>query len=152
MTGNLSQAHQIGVDGAVSGLAIGAVSGATSGYASAKARGLNPFNGKNIYPRNDGFKGKSTETTLQPGQIIDRYGPETGKFFAPEGTPFSNRSLHPNTNIELFNSYEVLRPFSVLSGTTAPFYGQPGGGTQYFSPSMNVQQLILQGYIRPTTR
>lgn len=45
-----------------------------------------------------------------------------------------------------YNAFKVIRPLPVQSGIAAPFYGQPGGGVQYFSP-LNTQQLINQGYI-----
>ncbi|MDR2890720.1 MAG: TNT domain-containing protein [Alistipes sp.] len=36
-----------------------------------------------------------------------------------------------------------------MTGATAPFYGLPGGGVQYYSPTLSVSQLIEFGYIRP---
>ena len=30
-----------------------------------------------------------------------------------------------------FYSYEVVKPIVVTSGSTAPWFGQPGGGIQY---------------------
>jgi hypothetical protein len=110
------------------------------------AQGINPWTGNKIYPSNNGFKGQPTFIELQPGQIIDRYGNEIGRFFAPEGTPIGSRSLHPSTNTDLYNAFEIIKPFSVQSGIAVPFYGQPGGGVQYYSP-LNTQQLINQGYI-----
>ena len=54
------------------------------------------------------------------------------RYFSPEGTPITNRSLHPSTNTNNYNAYEVLKPLPVQSGTVAPFYGQPGGGVRTF--------------------
>ena len=133
-------------------MAMGLGIGVTTTIAVSYASGINPFNGKNMYPSNNGFKGQPTSTELQPGQIIDRYGDETGRYFTPEGTPIANRSLPPSANTNPYNTYEVVNPFPVQSGIVAPFYGQPGGGIQYYSPNMNVQQLINQGYIRPVIR
>jgi hypothetical protein len=88
---------------------------------------------------------------LQQVQVIDRYGNENGNYFAPEGTPIGNRSLHPGTNTNSYNAFEVIKPFSVQSGTALSYCGQPGGGIQYYSP-LSTQQLINQGYIRPIIR
>jgi len=153
-TGDLGKAHSAGIEGAKSGVlmggAIGTTTGAYGGYKYAKSHNLDPWTGKNRYPSNNGFEGQPLSTELQPGQIIDRYGNnETGRYFAPEGTPIGNRSLPPGANTNTYNAYEILKPFPVQSGITAPFYGQPGGGVQYYSPNMNVLQLTNQGYIRP---
>jgi len=138
-----------GWDGFKNGLVVGGATGAFSGFQRVNAEGVDWWSGKTIYPSNNGFEGQPVSTELQQGQIIDRYGNnERGQFFAPEGTPIENRSLPPNANTNSYNAYEVLKPFPVQSGITAPFYGQPGGGIQYYSPNMNVLQLTKQGYIR----
>ena len=99
------------------------------------------------WPDNDGFTGTPSKTTLQPGTKIDRYGSTSGKFVAPEGTPYGQRALPPGAESSPYNSYEVIKPFEVNSGTTAPWFDQPGGGTQYQTP-MSMQDLIDQGFIK----
>ena len=81
--------------------------------------------------------------TLKPGDVISRYGNSTGKFASPDGTPFSARSLPPDTNINNFHRYRVLRDIPVESGLVSPWFNQPGGGIQYkFSQSI---QYYLSG-------
>ena len=69
-----------------------------------------------------------------PGLQISRYGSGSGKYFSPAGTPIPMRALPPGSNTNIFNTYRVLKPFEVQSGKIAPAFGQPGLGTQYFSP------------------
>ena len=104
--------------------------------------------GSTKWPANDGFKGTPIKTTLQPGTKIDRYGDTSGIFAAPKGTSFNERSLAPGSENGPYNAYEVIRPFDVQAGTTAPWFDQPGGGMQYKLP-MSVKELIMQGYIIP---
>ena len=104
--------------------------------------------GSTKWPANDGFKGTPIKTTLQPGTKIDRYGDTSGIFAAPKGTSFNERSLAPGSENGPYNAYEVIRPFDVQAGTTAPWFDQPGGGMQYKLP-MSVKELIRQGYIIP---
>ena len=75
----------------------------------------------------DGFLlGYSEKTTLQPGTRIDRFGAETGRFSAPEGTAFGSRGLPPAASEGQYAVYEVLKPLDVSAGLTAPAFGQPG--------------------------
>ena len=70
----------------------------------------------------------------------------TGKNAAPKGTTYSKRSLPPGSENAQYNSYEVLKPFTVESGKAAPWFDQSGGGTQYKLP-MSIEDLIKQGFI-----
>jgi hypothetical protein len=103
MTGNLSQAHQIGVDGAVSGLAIGAVSGATSGYASAKARGMNPWTGE--------YKHIERTPTIN--------GTEGGAKGFFEGAKYSDKVLH-----QMNKADDILHGFPKSVDGYATKFGQ----------------------------
>ena len=98
------------------------------------------------WPPNNGFEGEPTTIELPVGTRIDRYGYETGRYLSPEGTPAEQRSLAPGTIDDPYNVYEVSKPFEVQSGPTAPWFNQPGGGTQYRLP-MTVEQALQQGYI-----
>jgi hypothetical protein len=85
---------------------------------------------------------------LQPGEIVDRYGGtrDGSQFVSPEGISIEQRSLSPKTNLDLYDKYQVVKPFPVQSGIVAPWFGQPGGGIQYvIKPSINT--LINQGYL-----
>jgi len=85
--------------------------------------------------------------TIQPGTRIDRYGHPGGTFVSPEGVPVPNRSLAPGTTDKPYNVYEVLKPLDAQGGKAAPWFGQPGGGTQ-FELGQSIQDLIDGGFIR----
>jgi hypothetical protein len=100
------------------------------------------------YPENDGFVGTPTTTMLQPGKLVDRFGGQSGRFLSPTGTSFARRSVPPQSlntceyepGVRMpygYYRYKVEKEFEVLSGTTAPWFGQSGGGTQYKVASPN---------------
>jgi hypothetical protein len=94
-----------------------------------------------LYPPDSGFLVQSGRIIqfplrLTPGQEIDRFGTEHGTFLAPDDTPYGQRALppmsldasEPTCN---YHAYEVLKPFEVEAGPTAPWFGQSGLGLQY---------------------
>ena len=99
------------------------------------------------YPPNNGFSGTPTNTTLRPGTVVDRYGAESGSYVSPQGTPYASRSLPPGSNTRPYNAYEVLKPIDAKGGIVAPWFDQPGGGTQYRLPQ-SIAELILNGFLR----
>ncbi|WP_193775916.1 MULTISPECIES: hemagglutinin repeat-containing protein [unclassified Pseudovibrio] len=118
---------------------------------TARTLGLKPKwinkDGSIHWPRNDGFLGKPQNVILQPGMKIDRYGQTTGGYLSPVGTPFEKRALPPNSANMPYTVYEVLKPIPVKKGPAAPWFGQPGGGTQFQLQKARVQDLIDDGYI-----
>jgi filamentous hemagglutinin family protein len=103
--------------------------------------------GKYVYPGADGFQGKSQPKTLEVGTVIDRFGGDTGTFFAPVGTPLKQRAMAPGAENDQLTKYKILKPLPVDSGAIAPWFDQPGGGTQY-KAKLTAKQLIDQGYIK----
>jgi len=100
------------------------------------------------YPTNRGFLGDPQEITLKPGMLIDRYGPPSGEFLSPKGTPFSARSLPVEYFSRQLHTYKVIRPFKVYGGEIAPNYGQEGLGIQFdLGSGRSVQSLIDKGYL-----
>ncbi|WP_405114813.1 TNT domain-containing protein [Micromonospora sp. NBC_01405] len=101
--------------------------------------------------------------TLLTGYRLDRFGFPGGAFLAPLGTPFGSRSLTPqslNTPADAllanYHVYCVVRPFTVDSGPIAPWFAQPGMGTQFqLNPAylpqagatLNVTWLLQNGYL-----
>ncbi|MGQ0623608.1 MAG: TNT domain-containing protein [Sporichthyaceae bacterium] len=71
-----------------------------------------------------------------PGDVIDRFGPDTGRFAHPAGTPFPQRSLPPSLIGAPYHRYEVLADLGagIMEGPVTPWFGQPGGGTQFVFP------------------
>jgi hypothetical protein len=122
-----------------------------------------------------------TKITLKPGTVLDRFGYATGRFLAPVGVSFSSRALPPQAldtpdhagtwkdyegktgagiqNLIIppsnYHVYCVQNAFSVDAGPIAPWFGQPGRGTQYVlaagyvpddpSDQVNVQWLLTHG-------
>ncbi|MEU5788340.1 TNT domain-containing protein [Micromonospora purpureochromogenes] len=104
-----------------------------------------PANGFLVAPDGTPLK---TRQTLLAGYRLDRFGFAGGAFLAPLGTPVSARSLAPQ-NLDTpplpaprpalpsaaplanYHTYCVLKPFDVDSGPTAPWFAQPGLGTQF---------------------
>ena len=101
---------------------------------------LNPDgSGGWIYPTNWGFDGQDKPWTLNPGDVVDRFGSMYGSFLANErNTPFAARALPPaslNTqqgdSQASYHVYCFLKPLAIRSGKIAGAFGQPGGGIQY---------------------
>ena len=92
------------------------------------------------YPLNDGFPpGYVPQLAHLPeGAIIDRFGSEYGRYLAPDGTPFADRALAPESVGGEYNRYMVtgkpLPPgWQVVEGPVQPYYGQTPspGSLQY---------------------
>jgi hypothetical protein len=123
-------------------------------------------NGKFVsqaWPPNDGFgsiKGEVIrgKTLLRPGHELDRFGGWTdadgkfrdlGSYFSDSGVPFSNRALPPEVLNSPYKRYKVVKPIEVDAGPIAPWFGEPGGATQYLVPRIEggVEGLIKAGKI-----
>lgn len=121
-----------------------------------------------IYPDHDGFTTIGGQPVkypmpLLPGRRVDRFGYPGGKFLAPAKDTFAARSLPPsNLNTPAgtpqanYHLYCVLKPFAVDAGPIAPWFAQPGGGTQYVlsttylpqaGPAIGVTWLLQNGYL-----
>ncbi|KAI1073215.1 hypothetical protein LB507_010797 [Fusarium sp. FIESC RH6] len=116
------------------------------------------------YPKQGGFlldeRGNPVKTnmTLAVGTLVDRFGGESGRYLTLAATPFSQRSLAPNSlnthngNFTYgYHVYNVTKEFVVEAGPIAPAFGQPGLGTQFWTggPGLNlpVSELCGQGYL-----
>lgn len=105
-------------------------------------------NGDLKRPENDGFAGEPKEVTLQPGERIDRYGPEDdARFTSPQGTPFEKRSLPFDEASMDYHAYEVNKPLNVLQGEIAPAFNQEGGGMQQKLPE-SLDDEIYHGFLK----
>ena len=91
----------------------------------------NQETGEVIWPPNDGFAEEPVDTILKKGMLIDRYGEPTGGFFSPKGVPYEERALALHSDEANYYVYRVLEDFNVKSGKAAPWFGRPGGGTQF---------------------
>lgn len=74
---------------------------------------------------------------LASGTVLQRFGSPFGAFLAPEGTSFADLALPPISQTAPFIEFVVNDPTSLPPGyrieqsQVAPYFGQPGGGTQY---------------------
>ncbi|MFE4455334.1 TNT domain-containing protein [Streptomyces sp. NPDC056796] len=92
------------------------------------------------YPPHDGFAEADGGTGREPaelhtGQRLDRFGSEYGTYLAPAGDTCTERPLPPQSlntaDTEApcdHRVYKVAKPFRVWQGSTAPWFGQAGGG------------------------
>jgi hypothetical protein len=120
-------------EGIGNSMLMGGAIGISSTVGVSFAKGMNPLNGKILWPKNNGFSGMPERTILNKGTTFDRYGDENGRFAAPAGTPFDSRSLPPNAKLLPLTTYKVVHPLSVYQGTTSNsfWFNSSGGGTQY---------------------
>ncbi|KAL9594172.1 MAG: hypothetical protein Q9219_007185 [cf. Caloplaca sp. 3 TL-2023] len=116
------------------------------------------------YPPEGGFQldlqGKpiSGNMTLLPGTLVDRFGPEYGRYISAADAPFAQRALPPSALNTLpdapqypygYHVYNVTKSFNVLGGPIRPWFGQPGLGTQFFTGGAgNVISLINEGFLK----
>lgn len=107
----------------------------------------------------NGFDGPSKKISLDPPDTFDRYGgyvdpktgqfKDTGKFSSPVGVPKEQRAVTPATLNKPYMKYRVKKSIpNVESGKVAPWFDQPGGGTQHLMP-MSIDDLLKGGYIEP---
>ena len=99
------------------------------------------------YPPNNGFADTPTKAILPIGTALQRTGNFSGRFVAPAGTPFYQLSLPYNQLGEKTVYLEVVQPVNVLKGPVAPWFGQPGGGTQFILLDGPVIQLVNDGFL-----
>ncbi|KAI9646027.1 hypothetical protein NHQ30_005465 [Ciborinia camelliae] len=102
----------------------------------------NPINGTMILP---------------VGTLLDRFGGEkTGTYLSSADTPYSQRSLPPsnlNDNADYpgfpydYHVYRVMQNLTVVGGPIAPWFGQPGLGTQFFTGNDRPIAWLLNNFI-----
>ncbi|WP_081290635.1 TNT domain-containing protein [Mycobacterium asiaticum] len=114
-----------------------------------------------IWPANNGFPQEwvPRPAHLPAGTIIDRFGSEYGRYLAPDGTPFADRALMPESVGGEYNRYMVtgkpLPPgWQILEGPVEPWFGQTPspGTTQYMivgpdGVQVRVKELVDRGIL-----
>lgn len=107
--------------------------------------------GARPWPPNDGFPpGYVPQPAHLPeGTIIDRFGSPFGQYLAPDGTPFADRALMPESVGGNYNRYmvtsEPLPPgWRIVEGPVAPWFGQTP------SPSARQYMILAPDGVRPT--
>ncbi|MFI6431406.1 glycohydrolase toxin TNT-related protein [Rhodococcus oryzae] len=117
------------------------------------------------YPDNNGVALDSdgvprildTAIALPEGTIIDRFGGPHGAYLSPEGVPFTDRALPPDSLGAGYHQYRVTGiplPYGwrIEASVIGPGFGQPGGGTQYrlideSGARPSVERLEAVGYL-----
>ncbi|MEB3069857.1 TNT domain-containing protein [[Mycobacterium] vasticus] len=134
----------------------------TGGLSAAEFESQFGTPGARLWPEHDGFPpGYVPQPAQLPaGTIIDRFGAETGRYLAPDGTPFADRSLAPELVGGDYTRYIVTgKPpppgWRILEGPVEPFYGQTPapGATQYMIVGSDgvhpsVEDLVDRGVLR----
>jgi hypothetical protein len=83
---------------------------------------------------------------LGEGTLIDRFGTDHGRIFAPAGTPFAGRSLPPAVVTSGYRRYRVRRRLPLWRTVSAAWFGQPGGGVRYRA-THSADELVTMGYL-----
>jgi hypothetical protein len=96
---------------------------------------------------------------IPQGTVIDRFGHPGGAWLSPDGTPFAERALPPDSATKPYHQYVVNDPSKLPAGyhieesKVAPWFHQPGGGVQFriIGPDGNdapVQHLLDSQYLK----
>jgi hypothetical protein len=96
---------------------------------------------------------------LPAGTVIDRFGYPGGGYLSPDGVPFAERALPPESALKPYFRYVVEDPtmlppgWHVEESKAASWFHQSGGGTQYriideFGDTANVNELVKWGFLR----
>ncbi|HEX8868175.1 MAG TPA: glycohydrolase toxin TNT-related protein, partial [Lentzea sp.] len=99
--------------------------------------------------REGGYEDSQPEI-LKAGAELDRFGSEEGRVLAKAGTPFAHRSLPPQAADEGYRRYRVNHDLPVHRTISAPWFGQPGGGSRYRT-TYPVADLVALGYLTEIT-
>ncbi len=98
------------------------------------------------WPKDDGFDPPKLKVTVQPGELLDRFGDTCGSFLSPEGASYAGRALPYRCQGYAYTVYRVLKPLPVTIGTAAPAFGDPGGAVQLKTSEL-VDQLVAAGVL-----
>uniref|UniRef100_A0A5Q5BFP1 TNT domain-containing protein n=2 Tax=unclassified Mycobacterium TaxID=2642494 RepID=A0A5Q5BFP1_MYCSS len=94
---------------------------------------------------------------LPAGTELGRFGYPGGTYLAPEGTPFAELSLPPDSAAKPYFRYVVDDPTALPPGwrieqsQSAPWFYQPGGGTQYRIIAPPGLEPSVSGYVNRAT-
>jgi hypothetical protein len=84
---------------------------------------------------------------LEPGTLIDHFGSQYTHITYPTDVLFPHRGLPASYLNNGYHRYQVIQQLPVWAGPTAPAFGQPGGGTQYYQLKP-VIDLVSTGFLR----
>ncbi|SEP54130.1 TNT domain-containing protein [Amycolatopsis saalfeldensis] len=87
---------------------------------------------------------------LPKDTVLDRFGGEHGRVFAPDGTQFARRSLPPSAVDEGYRRYRVVKPVPMWRSTSPAWFGGPGGGIRYRAV-LAADELVTLGFLAEVT-
>ncbi|OBF06522.1 hypothetical protein A5730_14455 [Mycobacterium sp. ACS4054] len=98
------------------------------------------------------------DVKLPQGTVLSRFGYPGGGYLAPDGTPFAEVALPPESAVKPYFQYVVKDPAALPPGwrieesKVAPWFHQPGGGQQFriiddFGNTGNVEELVRYGFL-----
>ncbi|GGM84211.1 hypothetical protein GCM10011609_20390 [Lentzea pudingi] len=99
--------------------------------------------------REGGYEDSQPEI-VEAGTELDRFGTPEGRVLSAAGTPFAQRSLPPQAADEGYRRYRVEKDLPVHRTISAPWFGQPGGGSRYRA-TYPVADLVALGYLTEIT-
>ncbi|MGW6447136.1 TNT domain-containing protein [Lentzea sp. NPDC055074] len=99
--------------------------------------------------REGGYEDSQPEI-VAAGTELDRFGTPEGRVLSTAGTPFAQRSLPPQAADEGYRRYRVEKDLPVHRTISAPWFGQPGGGSRYRT-TYPVADLVALGYLTEIT-
>jgi uncharacterized protein RhaS with RHS repeats len=118
-----------------------------AGGASRYAQWQNPDGTWQWPPNRGAIPGTTKDVILERGEVVDRYGYPGGTFVSPISVKYENRALMPGTHLKPYHKYVVQKQVPASQGTIAPWFGEPGGGTQYEFKEP-IQKLLDDGYLK----
>ena len=109
----------------------------------------NNFIAKNVHPSfqknvKEAFGNDVKVSILKKDTVVYRYhgGTSSGKsyWYTPNQTnnPAADLALPQGNTYEYMDTYIIPKGTTIIEGTVAPNFGQPGGGYQFYVPDPNV--------------
>ena len=104
------------------------------------------------WPPDDGFApGTRVKSKIKAGSTIDRFSAtsplnDNGNFLSPANTPYGERALPYNPDMQQYNKYKVLKDIPADTGRIEPWFGEVGNGIQY-KTDLPVNKLIEDGFL-----
>jgi hypothetical protein len=114
------------------------------------------------WPDNNGALKPPEDVDIPTGELIDRYGATKGSFVSPSGTAnlasktfdyskysHSERALPSIPDEGNYHVYLVVKPIGAEKAIAAPWFGEPGGATQYKfkGDDVSVQKYLDSGHL-----
>ena len=100
--------------------------------------------GKIHWPENHGFVSSTiNKRTYKKNTIFDRFGDNKGEYLGNPKDSYEARSLAVHSKNAEHHYYRLLEDVEFTEGKIAPWFDQPGGGTQYlkYRPDGNLYSI-----------